>query len=244
LLSNSHQDELTKVVGASPDDTSCQMMDLFEEYVPGSLPDSSYRVAVCIGTIWDDRRTLYMRIADATASASLDPSNTAEASATSEPSTRATVSNDGARPTSSSDVSTADDGAPSSSNSKAWIAGAVIGPLFLIALIVLGIWWYKRRSRKRTAIAGGQTLPGSDTTQEMEAKHHSQALSGQGYQNQASYLYDPHHQEHQRWSAATGSPPLSTSPYQPGMHQDGPRAELGTDRPLSPPAELPTQYHR
>ncbi|KAK4222459.1 hypothetical protein QBC38DRAFT_549243 [Podospora fimiseda] len=45
-----------------------------------------------------------------------------------------------------------------SSSSKAWIAGAVIGPLFGIALVAFGIWmWRRRRATKQWA--GNDTAP-------------------------------------------------------------------------------------
>ncbi|KAH6695391.1 hypothetical protein F5X68DRAFT_258041 [Plectosphaerella plurivora] len=210
-------------------ETECQVIDLFENYVPGSLPDSSFRLAFCRSTTWD-RRTMYMRIGEATATSS------SESSAT-EPST-----NSAPNPTSSDDASSVEEEVPSSGASKAWIAGAVIGPLFLIALVVLGIWWYKRRSKAKAAAVSGQHLPGGGPTHS-EAKHHSQQPIAPGYEQQP-YMYDPHYQGDPRWSGTTGSPPLSASPYQPAMQQNGQWAELGANRPTAPPVELPTQQPR
>lgn len=102
----------------------------------------------------------------------------------------------------------------------AWIAGAVAGPLVLIVALVLGIWWYRRRSAKKAA-----------ATQ----------AGAQGYA--------PAMASHPGWAASPSYPqqPKPPSPYYQGNPQwvdNGyPVAEMPSN-PAQHPHELPASSQR
>lgn len=108
-----------------------------------------------------------------------------------------------------------------SGGSLAWIAGAVIGPIFLIAALVLGIWWYRRRKAAKAAAAEAATAQGGpDASTPALSQHYPQQHTPHmaQYHDNPMGQHDPRmsqqmwqHQQHQ--AVAGYGPPKTVSPH-------------------------------
>ncbi|KAH6696921.1 hypothetical protein F5X68DRAFT_257230 [Plectosphaerella plurivora] len=89
-----------------------------------------------------------------------------------------TVTADNAGETSQVPPSSSPDPEPEQS-SKAWIAGAVIGPLVLLGLVAILVWWLRRRRLKQSALPPTDAVPPSPTMD--KAQLHSDSISPYKY---------------------------------------------------------------
>jgi len=70
----------------------------------------------------------------------------------------------------------------STSTNRAWIAGAVIGPLFFVALVILAFWLWRRRKR-RTVVTAYRQQPDEENKEDMiKAQLHADSLQIQRHE--------------------------------------------------------------
>ena len=136
-----------------------------------------------------------------------------------------TTSNTGTPSTEASEPAGSNEG----EDTPVWIAGAVIGPLVVVAAIVLGLWFYKRRSAKRAVAMPSEQRP------PLEPAH--------GAQGSWQWVPSPAHEDSQA-EKATGRPDVYSGHMQQSYVQGGWNGqEHGDDRPL-PPVELSEDAQR
>ena len=137
-------------VNACGESASCQTMSI--RSAPGDTGDVTtsllcaqywyalevYRDTVPVTTVSPTKTST-------SASAGSTPTSTSASMTTSPSATTGAASSSGA----SSSPSSAADGSSGGSTSKAWIAGAVVGPLAGLALIGVGLWLFRRNSQKK-----------------------------------------------------------------------------------------------